>query len=220
MKEIITDDGSITFFNDEFKDIYHSKTGAIEESMKKYAIPSVEYLLEKNNIKEIEEIKILDICFGLGYNSCAIIDLIKEKFNNVKIKIIALEIDNLIIDKINKLNPDFKNYEIIKKLAIDKEYDDGKIFIKLLIGDAFKTIDLVDFKVDLVFHDPFSPSKQFLLWNEDFFLKVLEKMVSSGRLFTYSCSRKVRNNLINVGFNVIDGPIVKRKSPSTIAIKG
>jgi tRNA U34 5-methylaminomethyl-2-thiouridine-forming methyltransferase MnmC len=214
MEEIITNDGSSTFYNEEFDDIYHSKSGAVQEAIEKYAKPAIDYLSTLN----IKKIKILDICFGLGYNSCAIIDLIKKYDSNIKIEIIALEKDLEIINKILLVNPNFESYKIIKKLAIDKKYDDGKISIKLLIGDAFSTIELVDFKANIVFHDPFSPSKQFLLWQEDFFLKVRDKMVEGGRLFTYSCSRKIRNNLINSKFLVIDGPIVGRKSPSTIAI--
>ena len=44
-------------------------------------------------------------------------------------------------------------------------------------------------------------------------------MKSGARLATYSCAGKVRRALTEVGFEVIDGPIVGRRSPSTIAIK-
>ena len=35
MREVITDDGSITFYNDQYDECYHSRSGAYEEAVKK-----------------------------------------------------------------------------------------------------------------------------------------------------------------------------------------
>ena len=71
MIEIVTNDGSVTFRSDKFDETYHSKSGAVEESFKKFAEPSKVGELAKSG-----KIVILDICFGLGYNSAAAIDAI------------------------------------------------------------------------------------------------------------------------------------------------
>jgi tRNA U34 5-methylaminomethyl-2-thiouridine-forming methyltransferase MnmC len=44
-------------------------------------------------------------------------------------------------------------------------------------------------------------------------------MKIGGKLSTYSCAVKIRKNLANANFEVIDGPIIGRRSPATIAIK-
>jgi tRNA U34 5-methylaminomethyl-2-thiouridine-forming methyltransferase MnmC len=44
-------------------------------------------------------------------------------------------------------------------------------------------------------------------------------MKEGAKLSTYSYARWIRNNLKNAGFEVLDGPILGRRSPSTIALK-
>lgn len=59
-----TNDGSVGLYNTEFDDIYHSACGALTEAYEKFIYPiDFEKLLEK------ESVKILDICYGIGYNS-------------------------------------------------------------------------------------------------------------------------------------------------------
>lgn len=59
-----TNDGSVGLYNTEFDDIYHSACGALTEAYEKFVYPiDFEKLLKKDSIK------ILDICYGIGYNS-------------------------------------------------------------------------------------------------------------------------------------------------------
>ena len=57
------------------------------------------------------------------------------------------------------------------------------------------------------------------MWSEEIFQKIYNKMKSEAKLSTYSCAGRVRKNMISAGFKVIDGPVVGRRSPATIAIK-
>ncbi|MFA7256785.1 MAG: TIGR01212 family radical SAM protein [Kiritimatiellales bacterium] len=66
MKPIQTEDGSITFFSNDWKEHYHTKTGARLEAEKKFVEPSK--LAEKLQERDV---KLLDVCFGLGNNSLA-----------------------------------------------------------------------------------------------------------------------------------------------------
>ena len=63
---VITDDGSITFWNDHVKEHYHTRTGARLEAEEKYVQPA--HLHKQLQHKPLH---LLDICFGLGYNSYA-----------------------------------------------------------------------------------------------------------------------------------------------------
>lgn len=60
-----TNDSTVGLFSRQDDDIYHSTYGALSESWQKFIIPSG---LAKY-IQEHESVKILDICYGIGYNT-------------------------------------------------------------------------------------------------------------------------------------------------------
>ncbi len=204
MREVLTGDGSLTFYSEEYSEMYHSQTGALEEAFKKYA--------EVVGLKD--GFRVLDICFGLGYNTLAAIHTVS------KIEVVGLEKDKAVLDQINGVDvPDNlkEDYGKVKKAAEDLEYEDDKVKIKIILGDALETIDLIEGKFDAVFLDPFSLTKNPELWSSGFFKKIRNKMNKGTILATYSCARKVREDLKEAGFEVKDGPKVKRRGPSTIA---
>ena len=204
MQQILTKDGSITFHNEKYGESYHSVSGAIEESFKKFAEPCC--------VKD--RMRILDICFGIGYNSLAAVHMSKD------LEIVGLENDKKILEKIKdvKVSDELKeDYEIIKKAA-ESGYDDGKLKIKIIAGDARNTIKEVDGEFDAVFLDPFSPKKCPELWTLEFFIEIKKKIKKGGILATYSCARIARDNLKKAGFEVKDGPVVGRKAPGTLAL--
>jgi tRNA U34 5-methylaminomethyl-2-thiouridine-forming methyltransferase MnmC len=220
MKQIKTDDNSITYHNDEYDETYHSSSGAIEEAQKKF----VDACNIREFVKDKYSITILDVCFGLGYNTAVAIDNILKANPQCKINVIALENDMKILEEIGKINPDIKSYVLIKEL-IKKRSDNHfnlnnfPVKIKLLLGDARETIKQVTEKIDFVFLDPFSPKKCPELWTEEFFKDIYNIMKPGSKLATYSCARVVRDNLEKAMFNVTDGPIVGRRSPGTIGMK-
>jgi chorismate dehydratase len=217
MKKIITGDGSITFHNPEFDDIYHSTSGALEEAFGKFVTPCriAELAVEPGSLR------ILDICFGLGYNSCAAIDAAKSANPGVRVQITALERDPGIIAMIGELEPELLHYGLIKHLAASRDaaIDQDGIALKLILGDALETIEQLLEGFDAVFHDPFSPRKNPELWTEGFFRRVYRLMKPGAILATYSCAKRVRKALEGVGFTVGDGPCIGRRSPSTVALK-
>jgi len=214
MKRIITKDGSVTFHNDRFDENYHSLSGAAEEAFKKYA-GSSEIALRAEKGK----ISILDVCFGLGYNTAAALDMIWAANPDCKVFVVGLEDDTVIMKKIRGLNPPMRSYRLIKKLVHSHYYyDDRRVKMKILIGDARKTLPKLAEKFDLVFHDPFSPNKCPELWAEEFFSELRKHINPGGIMTTYSCARKARENMKKAGFAVADGPCVGRRAPSTVAI--
>ena len=79
-----TNDGSVGLFSPVDDDIYHSTYGALSESWEKFIIPSrlEEYLSSHN------EVKILDICYGIGYNTKTALEVfIKNYFRHKKNKL-------------------------------------------------------------------------------------------------------------------------------------
>lgn len=216
--KVVCKDGSYTYYNHEVGQAYHSPIGAALESKEKFVAPS--------SIKERAKsgtISILDVCFGFGYNSAAAIDAIWKENPKCHIKIIGLEIDKYILNESLQLPFPFEHEEIFQKLSknFDEEQDafifeDDKINIRLLIGDALERVCEVKEKVDLVYFDPFSPNKAPELWTESFMRDIYDKCTNGATLLTYSCARGVRDNLKRAGFIVEDGPIVGRRGPATI----
>ncbi|MBI4738378.1 hypothetical protein HY772_02240 [Candidatus Woesearchaeota archaeon] len=213
MKKIITRDGSETFFSEECQESYHSISGAAEEAVKKYAEPC--------RIASFRQVRLLDVCFGLGYNSAAALDA----FHGERIEIVGLENDEKILNQARLVHPPFQSYNAIQQAAQNKFSVDGTRSVTLIMGDARDSVkelkqlfhsehDLFD----VVFFGPFSPKKCPELWTLEFLTDIHAIMKKGGTLATYSCAAAVRQNLQKAGFSVHDGPIVGRKSPGTIAI--
>ncbi|MCF7794703.1 MAG: hypothetical protein K9N09_12305 [Candidatus Cloacimonetes bacterium] len=208
MKFVKTQDGSYTVFNEAAEEHYHSISGALEEALEKHV----------KAVGVEDGFQILDFCFGLGYNSITA----TKSHNNLKI--IGLENDIEILKTIKKIKVpkeiqnEFAAFrDIAKRLEIT---DQHKNTIKLIIGDAMQTIEqLPENYFDRVFFDPFSPQKQPEMWSREIFQKVHDKMKPGGKLSTYSCTKWIRQNMKNAGFQVLDGPAVGRKSPATIGVK-
>ncbi|MBU4502911.1 MAG: class I SAM-dependent methyltransferase [Nanoarchaeota archaeon] len=204
MEKVKTADDSVTLYSDKYKETFHTMSGAIEESFKKFVEPC--------NLKP--GMTILEIGFGLGYNCLAAIHSIK------KIKIIALEKDKEVLEAMQDLEvlDKFKaDFEIVKIAAKNLHYKDDNIKIMIILGDAVDTIKELNEEFDAVFLDAFSPPKNPELWTLEFFKDVKKLMKKDAVLATYSYARKVRENLTNAGFSVRDGPVVGRRSPSTLA---
>jgi len=220
MRELITKDGSITFYSEEYNETYHSVTGAVEEAFKKFVEPT-----HIANLAELGMVSILDVCFGLGYNSAAAIDKILDVNPECKIIIVGLEKDEKILKAIPGIFClQIKSYNIIKELVKNKlvnnnyEYDNHNVKINLLVCDALDGIKKLKLRFDIIFHDPFSPKKNPELWTEEFFKELRKHIKEDGVFTTYSCAGQIRRNLKAAGFSVKDGPCVGRRAPSTIAM--
>ena len=208
MKLVKTKDGSYTAFSEITGEHYHTVSGAIEEAFEKHV----------NALGVENKMHILDFCFGLGYNSIA---ACKDHAN---LQIIGLENDKKIIVAMKDIKiPDIliTEFDNFRDIAINLDLTDNKNNrIQILLGDALQRIDeLPDGIFDRVFFDPFSPKKQPEMWSQEIFQKIYKKMRSGAKLSTYSCAKQIRKNMISVGFKVIDGPIIGRRSPATIAVK-
>jgi hypothetical protein len=214
MEKVLTADGSVTFRNESVDEIYHTKSGAVEEAIEKYAKPCNIERLSKKGI-----LRILDICFGLGYNSAAAIDLALHANPGCSIEIVGLENDKQILKLTSAVNPGFKCYSLIQKAATLLTAHEGSVKLNIVLGDARVMINSIEPGFDAVFLDPFSPKKAPELWTEDFFRDIHEVMKKQAVLATYSCARTVRDNLRSAGFVVKDGPVIGRRSPATLAVK-
>jgi len=216
IRKIITADNSESFLNEEVNETYHSQTGAVEEALKKYAQPCKIEEKAKSG-----ELKILDVCFGLGYNSAMAIDIALKSNPQCKIEIIGLEYDQKIIDKIQEVTPKINFFSHYKKLkAQSLSFNHETVSVKIILGDARETVkQLQENYFDAIFFDPFSPKTAPEMWQTSFFKEMHRVLKKDGILATYSCARMVRENMAQAGLFYDNGPIVGRRGPGTIATK-
>ncbi len=203
----------MTFHNEKFDEDYHCLAGAASEARIKFVEPCLINVLAKKGY-----ISILDVCFGLGYNSAAAIDAALKVNPDCKIRIIGLENDENLFELIKQIKTPFKSYKLIQKLdKFNLLIIDNNIQIKIILGDARDSIKTINEKFHAVFLDPFSPKKCPELWTKEFFSDIKNVMKPGSILATYSCATHVRDKLRELGFKVKDGPIFGRKSASTVA---
>lgn len=207
---IETEDKSFTIFDEKYNEIFHSKKGALTESIHVFINSGLKPKLENS-----QEINILEIGFGTGLNALL---TLKESLN-IKVNYVSLEaypitkelwsqldyqkyFDSEIQNYFSKLHEvEWENYQ-----KINDDFYLKKINTKL---EDFKT----DETFDLVYFDAFSPDKQPELWTQEIFEKIYQLMKKDALLVTYCAKGQVRRNLIASGFKVekLAGPPGKRE---------
>lgn len=197
---IVSEDGTDTLFSEEFEEPYHStKDGALHESLEKHVKPALSLK------KEFSSLTILDICFGLGYNTFATLYYVKKHNLNIKIDIISPEFDRDLIESLK----DFKypkEFDILKDIIYEVSrnlyYEDEKFKIEILLGDARVKVPMIKEKIDIIYQDAFSPQKNPLLWTREFFRDIVRISKKDVLLTTYSIASAVRLGLYENGFYI------------------
>jgi len=219
--EILTKDGSYSLKSVFFQENFHSLLGALEETKLKFTAPS--------NLQRFKgkSLSVLDICFGLGYNSASLLDeLFKQKSH---LNLYALEIDKKPLEYSLRNESYLKLWapkvKTIFKSLYRRDYFEDQFFkCSLLWGDAREKINIIpsSIKFDLIYLDGFSPQKCPQLWTIEFLSKVTENLNPQGYLITYSSSAAVRKTLRNLGLEIFSiKPRFKNRSfwsQGTVAI--
>lgn len=206
---ISTLDGSNTIYNKELNEIYHSRYGAIAESMHVFIQSGLEA------IPRAEGISILEIGFGTGLN--AFLSMIHSTFDRTIY--MALEPFPLPANLIAQLNysqtlnkPEMEPaFELLHTCKWEIPVNITKGFYLHKMKESLLTIMLPPNQFNLVYFDAFSPDKQPELWTEETFKRIYNSMKPEGILVTYSSKGIVRRAMQAVGFNVdrIPGPLGK-----------
>ncbi|MBH8561249.1 tRNA (5-methylaminomethyl-2-thiouridine)(34)-methyltransferase MnmD [Nostoc sp. CENA67] len=215
----LTADGSFTFFSQEFSESFHSHFGAKQESYFKFVAPT-----QLAQVAQKPVLRLLDICYGLGYNTAAALETIWAINPNCHVELIALELNPSVPQAAIAHNLfDNWNYQyiaILSQLAFKQQFQTDHLNAKLLIGDARTSIQLVHqlgFQADAIFLDPFSPPQCPQLWTVEFIKLVSQCLHPDGILATYSCAAAVRTALLLAGLIIGSTPPVGRRSPGTVA---
>ncbi|MBX9669422.1 MAG: hypothetical protein K2X93_17505 [Candidatus Obscuribacterales bacterium] len=247
-----TADGTMTMRDSVTGELYHNSQGAFFEAINSYVLPArLEKILEVKSRQGSGVLRMLDGCFGLGYNTFALWHhiLAATHLPIDGVEVIGVEKDQSLL----QLLPTILQQECFNQIRVELRdnlgfsiVDNLKTFVNIgvptpVLSLSYKTLDGPWFKLtlkfgdlrqvvpemsrqipsafDLVFHDPFSPSKLPQLWTADLFScyrKLLRPDV--GRLLTYCAASAVRGGLLESGFAVLRTRDVGAKKGGTLAV--
>ena len=200
MNWVQSDDGSYTAYSPQYDEHYHStKDGALHESLVKHVQPA--FLLHSTK----KYLKIIDICFGLGFNTLATLYYRDTHFPNTTLEIFSPELNaQLVASLMTFPYPEiFASYlPIIASLTQHGMYEDEKTKITVMIMDARIAMRELSGIWDVCYQDAFSPASNPLLWTQEYFADVARLMGDEGIITTYSIALAIRMALHENGFNV------------------
>ena len=196
----LSDDGSYTAYSKEYDEHYHStRDGALKESLVKHVIPA--FLSSQTQ----QEVHILDICYGLGFNTLATLMHYQQNNPTIKLNIYSPELDEQLVKSLVTFQypSEFSEYEhIIEAISTNGFYEDEKIYIEVFLGDAREYVRQFKDKFDIVYQDAFSPSANPSLWTREYFKDIKNAIKKEGILTTYSISLATRLALYENDFNI------------------
>jgi len=214
-KVVLTEDGSNSIFSEEFNQNYHSRFGALQESMHIF----IKAGLCSSLLLNLESISILEIGFGTGLN--ALLTYFKAKELNKKIYYETLELYPLTLQETAALNyPHLLPYpnakEIFTTLHTAKWEQQVKISDSFTLSKRHTSAINANYspnRFHLVYFDAFSPEMQPELWTKEVFSSIYESMKDESLLMTYCTKGIVKQTLSALGFKIekLSGPIGKRE---------
>jgi tRNA U34 5-methylaminomethyl-2-thiouridine-forming methyltransferase MnmC len=207
---VTTLDGSNTLFSTKYNQHFHNtEDGAINEALSKHIIPTFFYHQNK------KELNILDICFGIGYNTFSTIYYILKNNLDIKINIFSPELDEDLIKSLKDFPfpKEFENIKhIIKAISTTNKYEDEKIKIEVFIGDARAYIkSLKTNSFDIIYQDAFSSDVNFELWTKEYFDDIYKLCKNDCIMSSYAIATPIRLSMYEAGFFIYENRPVKRK---------
>jgi tRNA U34 5-methylaminomethyl-2-thiouridine-forming methyltransferase MnmC len=210
---ILSNDGSHTLFNPVLNETYHSKHGAIQESIHVY----IEYGLLA--CSDLNKVNVLEIGFGTGLNAL----LTWNKAEELRLKV---EYHTLEPFPLSKEITDQLNYPALMQepLAAERfrKIHDCAWEEKVILSEYFtiykykttleeKVLPVNTFNV--CYFDAFAPNRQAEVWVEENFQKIFNSLQAGGILTTYCAQSAFKRTLKTVGFEVesLKGPLYKKE---------
>lgn len=221
---VSTEDGSFTLRDAQTGELYHNRAGAYSEALFNYVTPSGAL----HRLRSSFEIAILDVCFGLGYNSLVLIEEALALKAAGKITIYAIDRDESLLAFLPELLK-FERFSLLRENFHPESFRRGghfrlavdNLLIELLLQISALERSLPEFKseVDYVFHDPFSPRHAPEFWTIDIFRHYFSILSGKkGAVLTYSAAGAVRGGLWQAGFAVKKTAALGAKSGGTIGL--
>jgi tRNA U34 5-methylaminomethyl-2-thiouridine-forming methyltransferase MnmC len=211
VKIIITSDGSHSILNETLNETYHSRHGAMQESIHVFIKNGLEFYGARKST-----ISILEIGFGTGLNAMLTLEYANRNGQAVHYTTIEpapLQKDiwsNLNYSESLSLKAEFTK---LHTSAWNEQQTISSNFEFLKISQTLQDVNLAWEVFDLIYYDAFAPSKQPSMWELSVLDKVGKSMKPGGALVTYCAKGALKRDLRSLGLHVemLCGPPGKRE---------
>ena len=227
-----TNDGSNTLRNPLLNDTYHSRDGAVAETLHVYVGAGLAHTLAQKN-----QIRLLEIGFGTGLNALMSLQYVQNQAENELNKINEIE-GNFSVHYVG-LEPAPLDYALVKELGYIEKINAQKLEThfrmmheceneaEIELSENFffqkKQTQLAKFTTknlfDLVYFDAFAPRVQPELWTIDTLAHLHQQMNTQGVMVTYCAKGQFKRDLRAIGFEVERLPAPKGRQEMTRAVK-
>ncbi len=208
-----TQDGSHSLLSRKYGVSYHSKYGAIQESLHVFIREGLLPLLAPHR-----SLSVLEMGFGTGLN--ALLTLKEAQSKRVSIWYEAIEAHPLSTDEATALNypqllggGDLTGYfPTLHSSPWDIESKIAPFFTLLKRAIPLEKCTFSR-RFDLIYYDAFAPEAQPELWEDEALKTMFEVLNEGGKLVTYCAKGSVKRRLKALGFSLetLAGPPGKRE---------
>ena len=215
-----TADGSLTLFQPEVGEHYHSKHGALQESKHVFLNSGLVYFLAQEPQKQV---RILEVGLGTGLNFLLTADYAQKQ---------SLQLDYIAIEA----------YPLSETLLAQTGYNQ---FVEVAIWDGFlakytssltettsisqginlkvEKCLLADFttqgQVDVIYFDAFAAIHQPEMWTTEALEKVCRYLKPGGVFVTYAITGNLKRSMKSLGFAIEKAPGAPGKREMLRAVK-
>lgn len=193
---VLLDDGSVTLWNKRYHDYYHPKSGAYRQAK--------ELFIEKSDLRnrlKKGDVKLLDIGFGMGYNTLCALEVAQSLAQNT-LHIKAMDQDRMLLQQSMNIVPNASHAILLEALFNNNVYENTFANIAFLNVEARYGVTLLKESFDVIFLDPFIESNNASLVTFDFF-KIVQKLLKPDGILVASTSlQAVHDGLMLAGFDV------------------
>jgi len=209
-----TADGSNTIYNPLVGENYHSKNGALQESLHVFVNAGLKHFLETNNSKRVS---ILEVGFGTGLNFLLSADFCTQ--HQIQLNYTGIEAYPLTSLMINQTG--YEQYVLPSLWESFIEQYPGALkdtvalnsFCDLKIEES-KLLDFnSDLKYNVIYFDAFAAAHQPEMWNEEAISHTIKFLKPGGVFVTYAITGNLKRMLKSLGLTIqkIPGAAGKRE---------
>lgn len=196
-----------------FDDVYFSSQQGIAET--RYVFLHNNQLAQRfSSLTEHQQLTIAETGFGTGLNFFCAWQLFEQQaVPSARLHFVSVEKYPLSRDDLQRalsLWPElavFTQALLSQYVAIHPgfqrlQFDNGRITLDLLIGDAREMLSQLDARVDAWFLDGFAPAKNPDMWSAELFAEIARLSVPGTTLGSFTSAGDVRRALKDAGFKI------------------
>jgi tRNA U34 5-methylaminomethyl-2-thiouridine-forming methyltransferase MnmC len=210
---ITTSDGSHSLLNTELDETYHSRHGAVQESLHVFIKEGLEYCIQRNSLNTAA---VLEIGFGTGLNAL----LTWQRAEEIPCPVVYTSLETFPVPeeiwcKLNYMDAPGaqERFDQLHRAPWNQRVAMTGKFQLHKVNASLQSVELVSPAFDVVYFDAFAPNKQPEMWELPMLEKVVNMLTPSGIFVTYCAKGQLKRDLKSLGLIVetLPGPPGKKE---------